>query len=99
MIEAIGSQPKGRNMASKMKLTKAQRKVIELLQRGEVIVHDNLYFQVSDGVERHRISWKVWQALTQNTKQPWDRLDALISQQLNFPFDWVLTKKGEEVIL
>lgn len=86
-------------MASKIKLTKAQRKVIELLQRGEVIVHDDRYFQVSDRMTAHRISWKVWHALTQNTKQPWERLDALISQQLHSPFDWVLTKKGKEIKL
>lgn len=84
---------------TEIKLTKAQRKVIELLQRGEVILHDNRYFQISDGFDKHRISWKVWQALTQNTKQPWDRLDALITQQMEYPFDWVLTKKGKEIKL
>lgn len=39
-----------------VKLTKAQRRVIELLQRGECIVHDDRYFQVSDGKAAHRIS-------------------------------------------
>jgi hypothetical protein len=80
---------KEQKMASKseIKLTKAQRKVIELLQRGEVIVHDDRYYQVSDGFERHRIAWNVWQALTQD-------LD-LIYQEMEYPFHWLLTKQGE----
>lgn len=82
-------------MASK--LTKAQAKVIKLLQKGEVIVHDGRYFQVSEGIVRHRISWKVWYALTQ--EHLWERFDPLIYQQLSYPFDWVLTKKGEEIKL
>lgn len=68
------------------KLTKAQRKVIELLQRGEVIVHDDRYFQVSDRMTAHRISWKVWQALTQELY--------LIHQERGPYFKWVLTDKG-----
>lgn len=84
-------------MASK--LTKAQAKVIMLLQRGEVIMHDDRYFQVSDGFERHRISWKVWQALTLNPLEPWERKNALICQEEAYPFDWVLTKKGKEIKL
>lgn len=82
-------------MASK--LTKAQAKVIKLLQKGEVIVHDDRYFQVSEGFGRHRISWKVWYALTQEHLQVWDRVDQLIYQQQAYPFNWVLTKKGEEI--
>lgn len=71
-----------------MKLTKAQRKVIELLQRGECITHDNRYFQVSDKYTCHRIQWKVWQALTQELK--------LITQG-DYPFfRWGLTKKGHD---
>lgn len=42
-------------MASKIKLTKAQRKVIELLQKGEVIINDEKWFYVSDGFTSHRI--------------------------------------------
>lgn len=84
-------------MASK--LTKAQAKVIKLLQKGEVIVHDGRYYQVSDGYKRYRISWKVWYALTQEHLQVWDRVDQLIYQQLSYPFNWVLTKKGEEIKL
>lgn len=86
-------------MASKIKLTKAQRKVIELLQRGEVIVHDDRYFQVSDGKTAHRISWKVWYALTQEHLQAWNRVDALIYQEGYPYFNWVLTKKGKEIKL
>lgn len=83
----------------KIKLTKAQRKVIELLQKGEVIVHDDRYFQVSDGVTCHRISWRVWDFLTQNYKQVWDRGDALIYQQNKWPFDYTLTQKGRDLKL
>jgi hypothetical protein len=90
---------KDRSMASKIKLTKAQRKVIELLQRGEVIVHDERYFQVSDGRRAHRISWKVWYALTQEHLQVWDRNGPLIYQEGCPHFDWVLTKKGRDLKL
>lgn len=78
-------------MASKIKLTKAQRKVIELLQRGEVIVHDDRYFQVSDKFTEHRIQWKVWQALTQELN--------LIRQEHQPHFEWILTKEGENIKL
>lgn len=78
-------------MVSKIKLTKAQRKVIELLQRGEVIVHDDQYFQVSDRLTQHRISWNVWKALTQELN--------LIRQEYQPHFEWVLTEEGENVKL
>ena len=84
-------------MASK--LTKAQAKVIRLLQKGEVIVHDDRYFQVSDGFVRHRISWKVWAALVQDHLQPWERVDPLIYQEGSPHFNWVLTPKGRELKL
>lgn len=93
----IGFQLKDRNMASK--LTKAQAKVIKLLQAGEVICCDERFFYVSDKYTRHRISWRIWQTLTQNTKSLFERQDALICQQSHWPFDWVLTKKGEEIKL
>lgn len=82
-----------------IKLTRAQRKVVELLQRGEVIVHDDRYFQVSDGFERHRISWKVWQALAQDHLQVWDRVEPLIYQEGGPHYNWVLTKKGRDLKL
>lgn len=78
-------------MASEIKLTKAQRKVIELLQKGEVIVHDDRYFQVSDVLRQHRISWKVWQALTQELN--------LIYQDFGPHYEWELTKIGRELKL
>jgi hypothetical protein len=81
-----------------IRLTKAQRKVIALLQKGEVIVHDDRYFQVSDGFTQHRISWKVWQSLTQNHLQAWDRVDPLIYQEQR-NFNWVLTQKGRDLKL
>lgn len=84
-------------MASK--LTKAQAKVIKLLQAGECISCSSTHYYVSDKYTSHRISWRVWQALTLMPSMPWERQGALIYQQNEHPFDWVLTKKGKEIKL
>lgn len=83
-------------MASK--LTKAQAKVINLLQRGEVVMCSDTHYYISDKKESYRISWRVWQALTGHTF-PSTKSDALIYQQPHYPFHWVLTKRGEEMKL
>jgi acyl-ACP thioesterase len=70
-----------------MKLTKAQWFVIDRLQRGGLIIHDDQYFQISLGFEVHRIQWRVWQSLNIELE--------LIRQQTSHPFDFILTKKGE----
>jgi len=86
-------------MESKTKLTPAQAKVIRLLQKGEVITHNDRNYFVSDGFKSHKIQWRVWYALTQTDKQVWDRDEPLILQQSHYPFDFVLTKKGKEIKL
>jgi hypothetical protein len=70
-----------------MKLTKAQWFVVDRLQRGGVIVHDDRYFQISIGHETHRIQWRVWQALNLEL--------GLIRQQTSYPFDHLLTEEGK----
>lgn len=82
-----------------MKLTKAQAKVIKLLQSGEIILHDEGYFHVSEGQKAYRISWRVWYALTKEDKEVWEREDALIGQQIIYPFNYVLTEKGKSIKL
>lgn len=85
-------------MASK--LTKAQAKVIKLLQVGECITCSQTHYYVSDKYTSHRISWRVWQALTGHDGRGCvNKGEALIYQTPFYPFDFVLTKKGEEIKL
>lgn len=82
-----------------IKLTKAQRKVIELLQRGECIVNDDKYFYVSDKYTQHRIDWRVWAFLTKSASLPREWQDALIRQEGYPHFHWELTQKGRDLKL
>lgn len=84
-------------MASK--LTKAQAKVIRLLQAGEVITCSDTHYYVSEKYTSHRISWRVWQFLTGHAFPATNKADVFIYQEPQYPFDWVLTKKGEEIKL
>lgn len=71
-----------------MKLTKAQWFVIHKLQNGGVIVHDDRNYCIAYEFSQVKIQWRVWQALTQGM--------GLIYQESQYPFDFLLTKKGKD---
>jgi hypothetical protein len=76
-------------MKKKIKLTKAQAFVINLLLKGEVIAHNDVQFVVSDKLTQHKIDWRVWDALTNKY--------GLIRQESEYPFDYILTMKAKEL--
>jgi hypothetical protein len=47
-----------------MKLTKAQWFVIDKLQNGGVIVHDERNYCIAYEFRQDKIQWRVWQKLT-----------------------------------
>lgn len=79
------------DMGNRIKLTRAQKKVIKLLQDNEIIEHNDRNFMVSEKQQFHIIQWRVWVSLTKEL--------GLIYQEGAPHFNWVLTKKGEELKL